>query len=233
MGAEMKPSEPERGRQPIGGLEWLMTGLWMLLVLAGLGGLAYYSLAPGRNAEAPATLGASKLVRVEGGRPTLVMLVHPKCACSRASLAELAVLMTHVQGRVNAKVLMARPTGAEPGWVSTSLWRQAEGIPGVEVEVDEGGEEARRLGVTTSGDTLLFDASGRLVFEGGITLSRGHEGSSAGRRAILDYLLEGRRERAQTPVFGCPIFEGPDGSGDTVQREPPRSIGAAGAEGNG
>jgi len=53
---------------------------------------------------------------------------------------------------------------------------------------------------------LLYDISGRLVFDGGITSARGHQGDNAGRSAI-SALLTGQHDvvvRA-TPVFGCLI----------------------------
>ncbi len=85
------------------------------------------------------------------------------------------------------------------------MTRRAACIPGVSVLADPDGVEARRFGALTSGDAFLYDAGGRLVFRGGITPSRGHQGESAGRSAIEAFLKGGRPRTATAPVFGCPI----------------------------
>ena len=58
--------------------------------------------------------------------------------------------------------------------------------------------------MATSGHALLFDRDGRLLFRGGITPARGHEGDNFGASAIAARLA-GRPARAEAPVFGCPI----------------------------
>jgi hypothetical protein len=59
----------------------------------------------------------------------------------------------------------------------------------------------------TSGQVLLYDASGRLRFRGGIRPSRGHEGDNTGRRALEALLLgDGAAPPLSTAVFGCPLF---------------------------
>ena len=112
------------------------------------------------------------------------MLVHPQCPCSRASVSELAKLMAHAQGKVVAHVLFAKPEGAPADWTVGELWNAVSAIPGVHAQCDEGGMEARRFGAETSGQTMLFDAAGRLLFRGGITAARGHAGANAGSAAI-------------------------------------------------
>jgi hypothetical protein len=133
----------------------------------------------------------------------LVMAVHPYCPCSRASLGELALLMTRLHGRISACVLFYKPQGFSEAWEKTDLWQSAAAIPGVAVLRDEGGLEAFRFGALTSGQTMVYDVSGSLLFSGGITSSRGHLGDNAGFEAIVSSVLHGREERASTPVFGC------------------------------
>jgi hypothetical protein len=146
--------------------------------------------------------------------PTVVMLLHPHCPCSRASIEELSKLMTHCAGKLSAKVIAIRPAGVTQGWEQTDLARSAAAIPGVEVVADDQGREAQRFGGATSGQTLLFAADGRLLFAGGITESRGHIGDNAGRSAIEAIVLAESNDISttretnpgQTPVFGCPLF---------------------------
>ncbi len=71
------------------------------------------------------------------------------------------------------------------------------------------GQEAKLFGAKTSGDVLLFGANGKLIFAGGITASRGHEGDNPGADAMLKALGESRRNKVTTttatPVFGCSL----------------------------
>src|SRR5262249_42161074 len=134
--------------------------------------------------------------------PTLVMFAHPRCPCTRASIGELNSLMAHCQGKLSAHVVFYRPIGGQP-WSESDLWRSALAIPGVTVQWDDGGVEARRFHAETSGFTVLYDSQGRLMFAGGITGARGHAGDNAGRSAVVELVLGRVPEHTRTPVFGC------------------------------
>jgi hypothetical protein len=137
--------------------------------------------------------------------PTLLLFAHPHCPCTRATLAELARLLAHHRGQANVHVLFYRPLTQPRAWVETALWQQAQKLPDVSVAtVSE--LELLRCGVSTSGQALLYDSTGSLVFSGGITSARGHEGDNAGRSALGTYLATGKIPLAQTPVFGCSII---------------------------
>jgi hypothetical protein len=71
---------------------------------------------------------------------------------------------------------------------------------------DIDGREARHFQAFTSGQTLLYSSEGELLFSGGITIARGHEGDNSGRLAIESLLANSAAEVRQTPVFGCPIL---------------------------
>src|SRR3712207_4573180 len=129
------------------------------------------------------------------------MLAHPHCPCTRASINELARLMTQARGRVTAYVLFVKPEGFSDSWVQSDLWASAAAIPGVTPVLDDGGVEAARFRAATSGQTALYDAAGSLIFRGGITSARGHEGDNAGREAIVSLLTSDEAEEHDTPVF--------------------------------
>jgi hypothetical protein len=99
-----------------------------------------------------------------------------------------------------------KPAGFGPGWEQTDLWRAAAALPGVTVLRDDEGIEARRFGVETSGQTLLYDRRGTLVFSGGITGSRGHAGDNAGEAALIDRLVRSTADHGSSNVFGCPLL---------------------------
>jgi len=180
--------------------------LWLFGVGSGMVYVSKYKATPGETVEPSATWPAEVTLERRPGLPTLVMLAHPKCPCTRASIAELARLMERIRNRVNAKVVFLSTRGGAE-FSRTDLWSSAARIPGVEVTSDPEGAVAGRFGAVTSGEVLVYDASGRLAFHGGITPARGHEGESAGRIRILD-LIEGRTpDRADAPVFGCSLRE--------------------------
>ena len=73
--------------------------------------------------------------------------------------------------------------------------------------LDDDGREARLFHAATSGQAVLYDPQGRLLFSGGITASRGHSGDNAGRSSIVSLVHAGVPDRTETSVFGCPLFD--------------------------
>ena len=187
----------------------LLGATWIAAVAFGLGFLLRYESTPGRVGVVGASWPAASSIQPSGPNPTLVMLAHPHCPCTRASIGELAQIVADTQGKLNAYVLFTKPPGAGADWDDTELRRSAAAIPGVTVVTDADGTEARRFGAETSGHTLLFDAGGALLFSGGITASRGHAGRNAGERAIIAAVNGKRDDRARTPVFGCSLIRQP------------------------
>ena len=177
--------------------------VWLLVVTTGLGKLWAYAETPGPAARASAVWPAATRLARDVHRPTLLVFAHPQCPCSRATIGELALLMTHVQDRVMAFVIFYRPLTEEAGWEQTDLWRSAAAIPGVHVVADDNGADAAVFDAATSGQTMLYDAGGRLMFSGGMTGARGHSGDNAGRTALTALINDGRSATSRTPVFGC------------------------------
>jgi len=122
-------------------------------------------------------------------------------------MAELAQVMARVQGKVRTYVLFYTPRESGRDWENTDLRRTTSQIPEVTVLSDVDGAEAQRFGAETSGHTFLFDPSGRLLFNGGITASRGHSGDNAGESSIVSLINNGASGRANTLVFGCSLIE--------------------------
>jgi hypothetical protein len=133
------------------------------------------------------------------------MFAHPRCACTQASLGELARLMANAQERVHTLVVFFHPQGSSAGWARSALWEAAAAIPGVSVQDDEGGREAMLFHAESSGHLVLYDVAGRQLFDGGITASRGHMGDSAGLEALLALLAGRAPELRRSEVFGCPL----------------------------
>lgn len=186
----------------------LLTGLalggWVMLVVLGFGLLIFHDVRPAAIvAPPPSWPGETSVPR--GPQFTLVMLAHPYCACMRATLDELNVLMNRTGGRVQATVLFLRPAARPPAWSRTPLWTQATTIPNVTVREDLDGREHRLFHARTSGELVLYDAAGKLVFNGGITVSRGHAGDNLGLRRVLSLVEKGTADQGEHAVFGCSL----------------------------
>jgi hypothetical protein len=185
-------------------LPWAVA--WSLTVAGGFLAIHAYEATPGSPGQPVPHWPVGTRLAPAGDRPTLVMVAHPLCPCTRASAAELARLLARCDGRVAVHVLFLTPERADPTWGQTGCSRSFAAIPGVHLVEDLGGVEARRFGAETSGQVALYAADGRLLFRGGITRARGQEGDNRGRESIIS-LLRGRSgPSAETPVFGCPIF---------------------------
>jgi hypothetical protein len=89
--------------------------------------------------------------------------------------------------------------------LTTKLTSAARRLPEATLVVDSGGVEAERFGVATSGTVLWFDAQGRVLYAGGLTMARGHEGRTTGSDQLAN-LMRGDSHPAQgIPVFGCQL----------------------------
>lgn len=184
-----------------------LTALWLVGVGSGTAALWRYSMTPGDPAAAPAVWPELASIHRTEGAYTLVMLVHPHCSCSRASVGELAKLMTRLGDAAEAYVLFMKPGEFEEGWEKTDLWRRVEEIPGVTAVLDEEGRGAARFGAKTSGQVVLFDPAGRLLFAGGITGGRGHEGDNIGASRLVSLVTQGRADSEQASVYGCELTD--------------------------
>ena len=206
---EPTPGEERLVSRPGGARVLLLAGtiLWLLVISIGLWMLWGYENTPGKAAEPPKQWPADSKIQPARDHATLVVLAHPHCPCTRATIGELASIMAHSQGRLTAYVLFLKPRGFSEEWEKSDLWQSAASIPGVTAVIDDEGAEANRFHAATSGQTVLYDAGGRLLFSGGITASRGHYGDNAGQSAIVSLVNSGAADLTETSVFGCPLFD--------------------------
>jgi hypothetical protein len=192
---------------------------WLLTVGAGMRMLWAYADTPGRPAAAQPTWPAAASFSRDASGPVLVLFLHPQCPCSRATIAELSRLLASAPAPAAIYALVYRPVDAEAGWEHTDLWNSAAALPGVHVMTDVGGAQARVFGAFVSGQTLLYSATGSLLFSGGITDARGHEGDNPGRAALTSLLSGGTPAAAGTPVFGCYLYSEADVKASAASHE--------------
>jgi hypothetical protein len=100
-------------------------------------------------------------------------------------------------------VLFYRPRHS--GWKPNSLWKKAQNLENARVAWDDDGVEARRFGAQSSGYALLYGAAGNLLFRGGVTGSRGHQGDNYGLDELVASLNSNRPAGASSRVFGCAL----------------------------
>jgi hypothetical protein len=183
--------------------------VWLPCVAYGFNVLWRYSMTPGHPASPPSKWPPQAPIKRNSTHATLLMFAHPQCGCSKASLGELAIIMARAHEKINATVLFYAPQGEAATWAKTDLWETAEQIPGVTVLQDTGNHIAGSFGVFTSGQTLVYGSDGRLIFNGGITASRGHSGDNYGRDAIIalayGHLAQATTPPVTSPVFGCSL----------------------------
>jgi hypothetical protein len=191
----------------------LLCGAWLLCVASSFTAFALYKAQP--NDMATGAIGlfprGSSIV-LAATKPTLIVFVHPRCACSRASLAEFRKLLAELGSGVAARIVVQGDRESNPAASTSDITREAFAISSASAQFDHGAREASRFGVKTSGHALLYGPDGRLLYSGGLTNSRGHEGPSLGRAHLLSVLAAnvhhvGQEKRA-APVYGCGIQEG-------------------------
>ena len=186
---------------------WGLAGLaWVAAVTAGMHKLARYVGTPGRAGQPPASSSAEDRISVPRGQAILFLAVHPRCPCSRASVAQLARILARCKGRLTAKALVFTPDKSDRGEWRTGLVDQLEAIPGVIVVEDRGGIIGRRLGAFTSGHAVLYSRAGHLLFSGGITAGRGHAADNASSDIVIALATGASQRPGRAPVFGCPIL---------------------------
>jgi hypothetical protein len=182
--------------------------VWAATVTAAYRAIRSFESTPGQAAIAPPSWPVRSGVRRAEGAWTLVMLIHPHCSCSRASVQELEAVLEHAPPSVQSYVLVYRPREFPAGWERTDVYDAATRLRRAHVLIDEDGREAALFGGFTSGQTFLYDGDGRLRFEGGITLLRGHAGLNSGRAGIIR-IANTQSGKGTHPVFGCAISTKP------------------------
>lgn len=176
--------------------------VWAIIIGIGTVWMLDYSSRPGRIGNSPASLSTDYLNDNSSKLPKLLVFLHPQCPCSRATLTELNRLVERNSDSIDVNIFFYQPANESREWVETALWKTASEIPNAKISpISE--TELQKFGAITSGQTLLYDSDGNLVFSGGITSARGHEGANSGSNIIEGYLHGKPTTFSETPVFGC------------------------------
>lgn len=163
-----------------------------------------YQITPGVAAIPPSRMGE----QIQAPKGHLLLFLHPQCGCSMATVDELQRTLSKTQLALATTIYFYKPRNEPASWCTgTRLWNEAKLIPNAKVIIDSDGQAAKKFGARCSGQILIYaPKSGSLVFSGGITESRGHEGESRGGDAIIEFAKTGTCSIHKTNVFGCAIW---------------------------
>jgi hypothetical protein len=214
--------------------------VWIAIAVAGWYGISAY----GFNGDPQATAHIvpywptdSTIARMTD-RPTLVLFLHPKCPCSRATVGELERLpvLAPSDALPDICVVAAAPRSTGDLWWSSPFLARAARLPNTRLVRDPGGVETELFGARVSGTVLLFDPAGKRLYAGGVTMARGHAGDNVGLQAVTELLVDHHADVAPIPPLGCemvretrqPTSATPISNQDDAnsQDEPPASDGS-------
>jgi len=207
----MKQREPSSAtsprRQPARWRSVALVVVWLAASAGGLLALIDHSTAPGEPAVASPNWPRDAFERALT-RPTLVVFAHPLCPCTLATIGEVERIATRCGDALHIEIIGLETREDAAPRAPSAIERRASAIPGGRWQIDAGGLIARSFGARTSGQAFLYDANGRLLFEGGLTSSRGHEGENVGASSVVALVGRGAPNTARTPVFGCSLVDG-------------------------
>ena len=138
-------------------------------------------------------------IESKGQKPWLIVALHSQCPCSIATIENLIALPPEERRSIRMTLLF---TGPDPH--HSQLTAKAEALPEAEKQFITEEEIVARYGARTSGQALIYNAEGALVFSGGLTDSRGSAGDSTGMQALAD-VISGRPCIPNLPVYGCAL----------------------------
>ena len=189
--------------------------IWCTSIAIGFAFLFAHDSKPGLQFASPSLWPSD----VEFDRPmdvsTLLIFVHPQCPCTFASLAELERVVGQSGSSLETIVILNAPAEKLEEWMQTAVANRAKGISGAKIVVDGDGKLSAKFRVTVSGQCLLYSPNGQLLFQGGLTASRGHEGESLGQSILIHMIAHpepdalSNQQVREVPVYGCELIISP------------------------
>ncbi len=180
--------------------------LWLSLVAYGAAQWMAYEHIAGPTARLPLVWPLDSMLPHDTRHGTIVMFVHPRCACTRAGLVKLRDALATRGARPTCHVLFLPALMNDSGQSLSANWQTAAEIDQAQLQNDMDGSEAARFGATTSGYVLYYDPRGALRFAGGLTAQRGGEAASAYEQGLRHALTTPGYPLIHAPVFGCALL---------------------------
>ncbi len=183
---------------------------WLGAIGTGLGFLAEYATRPGAVGDVPGSWPSDAGLALASDRHTLVLAVHPRCPCTRSSINELERSLSDAEHLPTIYALVFEPVDemsdtSSDSFAHTNITRRLLELPGVNLVHDSGSLIAQRFGALTSGHAVVYERGGTLVYSGGLTPTRAHEGPNTGSSTLVSLFNGGDALARSAPVFGCPL----------------------------
>ena len=183
---------------------WLSA--WGVLIAGGLLWMTAYSMSPGDTSTPLLKRPDNTEISFSDNQSTLLVFLHPRCPCTRPTIAALERLMVRKHDIVLQPVFYL-PSTKTTEWTQDEYWDRLIALGAHQPAIDIDGHLAHKFHATTSGHALLFSTDGLVQFSGGITSGRVHEGDSLGL-TMLTRVLDGIPvSEASFPVYGCSIVK--------------------------
>ncbi len=179
---------------------------WTTFLACAMISLVIYPSQPGRAANAPWIFPETVTVFPRIPKPVLVVFLHPHCPCSGSTLEKIQSIMERSSSEIDCRVYVVIPPEAPEGWEDGHINNRLRDLKNATVEIDRNGSIASQFSASTSGQVLLYRDDGVLAFSGGITSNQSHAGRCLGLLALDERLQTKDLPFAQSPVFGCPLF---------------------------
>lgn len=171
----------------------LIGAAWLGAVAWGVHATMSYESTPGKSAQTPRVRLAS-----HDSKWTIVMVAHPLCPCTAASLKALKAVVAEHRATVECKVVFV---GERPKVVSQNMDLAGQvGASSVKWVSEE--DAAESYGAFTSGQTFVFGPKGELAFSGGITPGRGVDQPQFAVK-LFRSLISGQAPAGSVPTYGC------------------------------
>jgi len=177
--------------------------VWILSIAFGLYLLLEYSSTPGDSKLAKQNWPSESRLAPKD-QFNLVMFAHPLCPCTTASIRELERVLAKTNQQVNC-IVVFYAEGTRWNANDSSTWQMTTANSRFQSVRSEDSHEVNAFGAMTSGELFLYSPTRELMFHGGITGSRGHEGSNAGAVAVVRLINGDPCSVDTSPIFGCPL----------------------------
>ncbi len=139
---------------------------------------------------------------------SVVMAVHPNCPLSASSLIEMAKLYTRMSEEITVTILAFSSEADPEAWTASA---ELATLSNMEVRIlnDTNGENARRLGITKSGEVKIFSPNGKLLYDGGIAPAPDRRWNNSGEEMIVEVINGSAFKQLNSPLYGRPLFDSP------------------------
>jgi hypothetical protein len=195
-----------RCKPPRGGPLGIATAagvLWLGLILSWSGFLTEHRFRPGNASTFNQAWPQASRLHPRPDTLTVVLFAHPECPCLAATLTEMERLQTLAREPFQLFVVFEDDPAFD---LSRSRhFRRVIDWKNAIVVHDADNHEIALFGAQTSGQVLIFDKDRRLLFSGGITESRAHEGDNNNLERAIAAGRSHASKVALTPVYGCSL----------------------------